>query len=133
MEADAAVLAANRTFYRAFAAGDFGLMDVLWSHRAPVACIHPGWPPVRGRADVMEAWRGILANPPRPPVRAVQPVAEICGESAYVICYEAIGDIYLVATNLFLREEGVWKMIHHQSGQTDHHPGREQAARRTLH
>jgi ketosteroid isomerase-like protein len=133
-ETESAVLTANRAFYRAFAAGDFGLMDILWSHRAPVACVHPGWPPVRGREKVMETWRGILSHPPTPPIRSVEPVATVHGAFAYVICFEVIGELYLVATNLFVLEEGAWKLVHHQSGQTERRPGSEpERGDRTIH
>ncbi len=65
-----AVLFANEAFYRSFADGDFAAMEALWSRNSPVACIHPGWPPLSGRAKIMESWRGILANPPSPPIRS---------------------------------------------------------------
>ncbi len=31
---------------------------------------------------------------------------------------EAVGGGYLVATNIFIREAGAWKMVHHQAGPT---------------
>ena len=34
------------------------------------------------------------------------------------IAYERINDAVLIATNLLAREDGAWKMIHHQSGPT---------------
>ena len=41
------------------------------------------------------------------------------GEAAWVVCHEAVegGPPMLVATNLFAREDGGWKMVHHQAGQ----------------
>ncbi len=134
-EADrAAVLAVNEAFYRAFAAGDYAAMEKLWSARE-ATCIHPGWPPVSGRDKVMETWRGILAQPPRPPIRSVEPEVRLHDTAALVICWEAIGDLYLVASNLFVREDGVWRMVHHQSGQTERRPRGARSARpaATLH
>jgi hypothetical protein len=40
----------------------------------------------------------------------------VLGESAYVVCGEAVDGAELVATNLFVREDGAWKLVHHQAG-----------------
>ncbi len=39
------------------------------------------------------------------------------GEAAFVVCHEAIDDAELIATNVFVREGGRWKLVHHQAGQ----------------
>lgn len=116
------VLAANEAFYAAFASGDYMAMQGLWSESLPASCIHPGWPPVRGRVKVMQTWRGILANPPRPPIRAIEAEATISGATALVVCFEAIGDTYLAASNFFVREGGLWRLFHHQSGESSQAP-----------
>jgi ketosteroid isomerase-like protein len=117
-----AALKANEAFYAAFASGDLQAMDSLWARESPVACVHPGWPPLQDRDKIMESWQGILANPPRPPIVAVQPEVQLHGDTALVICWEAIGTMHLVAANLFVREHGAWKMVLHQSGQTSQAP-----------
>jgi hypothetical protein len=38
------------------------------------------------------------------------------GDSAYVVCGEAIDGAELVATNFFVREDGAWKLVHHHAG-----------------
>ena len=38
-------------------------MARLWAKRHPTICIHPGWPAIAGRSEVVESWRRILANP----------------------------------------------------------------------
>lgn len=118
----AAVSAANGSFYRAFAEGDFGAMDALWAEGDEVVCIHPGWPPVVGREDVMASWRGILANPPQPAVRPADERVYVMGDAAMVVCFETIGEIFLTATNTFLRQDGDWRLIHHHAGVTEHRP-----------
>lgn len=118
----AAVAAANGAFYRAFAEGDFASMDALWAEREEVVCIHPGWPPVTGREDVMASWRGILANPPQPAVHPTDERVYLMGDAAMVVCFETIGEIFLTATNMFLREDGTWRLIHHHAGITEHRP-----------
>ena len=52
-----AVLAANRAFYRAFAERDVDAMDQIWAPTGAVVCLHPGQPPLHGRAEIM-AGRG---------------------------------------------------------------------------
>jgi ketosteroid isomerase-like protein len=116
------VLKANEAFYTAFARGDFPAMEAIWAKDSPVACMHPGWPPLQDRAKVMQSWQGILANPPRPAIVALQPQVQLHGNTAVVICWEAIGTMHLVATNIFVREGGIWRMVLHQSGQTAHAP-----------
>ncbi len=116
------VLAANDAFYQAFAAGDYMAMDGIWADTLPVSCIHPGWPPVRGRDKVMQTWRGILANPPRPAIQAMEAEATEMGDFALVVCFEVIGNIYLSASNLFTRDGDLWRLVHHQSGETSKSP-----------
>ncbi len=114
---DEAVLAANESFYRAFAEGDAEALEALWAVRAPVACIHPGWAPLAGRDLVMQSWRAILAAGP-PPISCREPSAHVLGEAAFVVCFEVIDEGLLAATNVFVREAGAWRMVHHQAGPT---------------
>ena len=37
------------------------------------------------------------------------------GDVAIVVCEEELRDGSLAATNLFVREEGNWRMMHHQA------------------
>ena len=113
---EAEVLAANEAFYDAFARGDPDAMDTLWARRAPVACIHPGWDALQGRAEVVGSFRAILEGGGTGSIRCHAPRAFVLGESAFVLCYESIEGNELIATNLFCREDGVWKLVHHQAG-----------------
>ena len=115
-DAARAVLAANEAFYRSFAGRDFDRMDGLWATGVFVTCIHPGWGVVRGRDAVIASWRSILTSPSSPRVVCANAMAYPVGDSAYVICEERIADAVLVATNVFVREAGAWKLAHHQAG-----------------
>jgi len=111
-----AVLDASAAFYRAFAGRDFGAMEALWARGAPVTCIHPGWDVLRGREEVVESWRRILGGD-APAISSTASSAQVAGETAWVVCHERIpGSAPLVATNVFVREEGGWRLCHHQSG-----------------
>ena len=112
-----AVLAANLEFYRAFTTRDIAAMEALWAKVAPVACIHPGWPPLTERDAVIESWQGILGNPASPRIVCYDERVQLHGDVALVICEEELGGGTLIASNLFVREDGGWRLAHHQAGQ----------------
>jgi ketosteroid isomerase-like protein len=109
-----AILEANEAFYRAFRDGDTAAMDALWARRAEVACIHPGAAPLSGREAVIESWNEILGGPP--PIHCVRPRVHQLGDTGFVICGERVPGGVLVATNIFVREDGAWRMVHHHAG-----------------
>ncbi len=121
-----AVLTANLDFYRAFSLRNFAAMDALWAREAPVLCLHPGWEAVHGRAMVMESWRAILTDDgERFPIQCHDERVFLYGDVAIVLCEEHLPGGTLAATNIFVREEGRWRMIHHQASAIipQYHPG----------
>ena len=122
-----AVERANAAFYRSFASRAMGAMDALWARKHEISCIHPGWPLLVGREAVIESWRTILEGGGAPDtIRCLRPVIQILGDAAWVLCTEDLGGGSLVATNVFVREEGSWRMVHHQAGPTPHGSGGEE-------
>lgn len=113
-----AVLFANEAFYRAFADRDMEAMEDLWAATAPVCCIHPGWEAIYERDDIVESWRAIFSGGTSPQINCVAPRVYFYGDAAFVVCFEEIHGDHLIATNYFVREEGRWKMVHHQAGPT---------------
>jgi ketosteroid isomerase-like protein len=114
---DSLILAANDAFYGAFARRDVDTMDTLWARNVAVACIHPGWEVLHGRGEVMASFHAILASPNAPPIKAGRAsVTRLGDDVAIVVCTESIDSTELVATNLFVREDGSWKLAHHQAG-----------------
>jgi ketosteroid isomerase-like protein len=113
MSRDIEVLEANEAFYRAF------------SGRAQAACIHPGWDALDGREEVVASFRAILESGAAPRVRCTLAQAHLLGDVAFVTCHELVEGATLVATNLFVREDGAWRLCHHQASQLA--PGQRRA------
>lgn len=115
---DAEVLAANLKFYEAFSAGSLPQMNALWAERAPVTCLHPGATALLGRKAVMRSWEQLLAGAADLELRCEQASVSVSGDLAIVICYEAAEKepAHLAATNVFVREDGEWRMAHHHAG-----------------
>ena len=109
-------LSANEAFYDAFGMGDVDAMFAIWAKEAPVTCLHPGWAPLHGRDAVLQSWRGIMESPERPVIQCEEATAKVHGDTAIVLCYENLRGGYLLATNIFVREDGLWRMVHHQAG-----------------
>ena len=115
--AEGAALAANEAFYRALGAADAGAMDAIWARRAPVTCLHPGWSLLSGREAVLASWAGILGNPNQPRIVGGGASVALLGDgAALVLCREVVSGAPLYATNVFVREDGAWRLVHHQSG-----------------
>lgn len=111
-----AVLAVNAEFYRAFNECDFDGLEKVWAAQSPVACIHPGWPVLRGRDRVLASWRSILDGPGSPTVQCRNAEVAILGDAAFVTCEELLPSGKLVATNIFVVEDAAWRLVHHQAG-----------------
>ncbi len=128
-----AVLALNQAFYHAFASLNYAAMDALWARRLPVACLHPGWTPLLGREPVMESWRALLAGPQPPVIHPRNEQVLMLGDTALVLCEEVMPGTVCAASNLFAREEGGWRLVHHQAGPLAPAAERTPPASRRLH
>lgn len=116
-----AALAANEAFYRAFCERDSRTMEGLWAIDVPVSCVHPGRPPMRDRDSILRSWRAIFNEESMPEVSPEDSSAAVMGSVACVTCFERLTGRHgedlgiLVATNLFVRESGAWRLCHHHS------------------
>ncbi len=118
----ARVLEANRKFYLALERRSFGEMEGCWSHADDVACTHPGWHRLDGWDEVSRSWQAIFTNSRAWRVRSEGERALRDGDLAVVFCVEnleavgAHGDpARMQATNVFRRESGSWKIVHHHA------------------
>lgn len=115
-------LFANHSFYRAFTTRDIAAMGELWAETHPVYCLHPGWPALFGRAEVLDSWRRILANPQSPQIEGYGARVVQFGATATVVCYEQMAGGVCVASNGFVMEYERPRMVWHQSGTCDAPP-----------
>jgi ketosteroid isomerase-like protein len=119
----AGVEEANSRFYRAFEALDLAEMDAVWLHAEHTQCIHPGWPLIVGWDAVRSSWDTIFANTTE--MRFTISDARVGGgaDVAWVTCTENIlsqvaGRVSvtsLLATNIFERDAGGWRLVHHHA------------------
>lgn len=114
------ILKANRCFYDAFSTANVAAMEDIWSTQKTITCIHPGWPPLCTRDEVLSSWSNILSTQ-AVFVGVSNEEVRILGDTAYVICHEHLEPGTLIATNIFSREDHRWRLIHHQAGLTVSH------------
>ena len=111
------VLIANTAFYTAFNEKDVTGMEALWAGSEDIACVHPGWGALRGREQVLGSWEAILSSMDSPLLNGTNETVHITGDTAFVVCDEAVDgeEPQLVATNVFVRSEGSWRLLHHHA------------------
>ncbi|MBH69605.1 MAG: DUF4440 domain-containing protein [Rhodospirillaceae bacterium] len=118
-----AVLFANEAFYNAFRTKDFDALQAIWSSDEKIACIHPGWLPIYGRDAVMKSWKNILTGPNSPDIFCHGAAAHFLSDTAYfVTCFENLAGGTMSATNIFLKEGGSWRIVHHHASPTIQNP-----------
>ena len=130
-----AVEAAHAAFYGAIERGDLDLMEALWldgEQAGDLVSVHPGWPMLRGRGDVMRAWVAVMAGTPYIQFFLTDVETRLAGDVAVVTCSENVltgvegsggsGEEFgfaggrVVATNVFRRTPGGWRLwVHHAS------------------
>lgn len=111
----------NQAFYDAFESLDIARMDGLWAHQDYVTCIHPGWSLRVGWPAVRDSWVLIFNNTFSMSFELTELQVQVAGDLAWVICTENITSRQddearvsrVLATNLYERLGGEWKMIHH--------------------
>jgi ketosteroid isomerase-like protein len=130
-----AVEAANTALYDAVEQADLDTLGDLWLDGAAaeeVSVVHPGWPVLNGRDEVLRSYALIMANTDYVQFFLTDVQVSVHGDSAVVSCTENIlsggpaeedgsaGPLVgglVVATNVFRRTaEGRWKVwAHHGS------------------
>ncbi|MGW0711114.1 nuclear transport factor 2 family protein [Streptomyces sp. NPDC002643] len=135
---------ANTAFYEAMEQGDFETLSSLWlspsdlgvdeTYHDPadagvISCVHPGWPVLTGRGEVLRSYALIMANTDYIQFFLTDVHVSVTGDTALVTCTENIlsggpspdgGDglgplvgQLVVATNVFRRTSDGWKVWSH--------------------
>ncbi|KAG2426535.1 hypothetical protein HXX76_011760 [Chlamydomonas incerta] len=119
-----AVEDANRRFYDAFMSGRVEAMDKVVGEGDHVQVVHPGSATIAGREQVMDSWRAIMRNV-RPGAFkvALEDVRVYAREDfGYVTCVEIIDADdsagRIIATNVFEKQDGVWRIVQHHGSPT---------------
>lgn len=129
---EAAVEAANTAFYEAMETGDFDTVSGLWldDDTVPVTCVHPGWPVLTGRGEVLRSYALIMANTEYIQFFLTDLKISLADDTALVTCTENIlsggpaedgaelgplvGQL-VVATNVFRRTPDGWRVWSHHA------------------
>jgi ketosteroid isomerase-like protein len=85
--------------------------------------VHPGWPALRGRTQVLRSWTAVMATTEYVQVVLSDVQVDVHGDTAVVSCTEnvltSVADMNggaIVATNVLRRRPGGWRMVvHHGS------------------
>ncbi|MCA3178735.1 MAG: nuclear transport factor 2 family protein [Burkholderiaceae bacterium] len=118
--------AAERAFYAAMADGDLDRMMALWADDDAAVCNHPGGPRLIGREAILASFRDIFAGGGvRIAVAGVH--AWLNGDVAVHSLIERIAvdgrggteTVEVVATNVFVRSGGGWRILVHHAGVSD--------------
>lgn len=128
---EGSIATANLAFYEALEARDLTRMEKLWLHEDSASCIHPGWHRIDGWPEIRRSWQNIFASSRSWTVSCEQVRISLEGDVAWVTCVEAISPFgaegpdataRMQATNVFRRQNGEWRMIHHHASPS---PGEE--------
>lgn len=116
---------AEAAFYRAFERGDLHAMMDVWSNDEGIVCIHPGAPRLQGQEQVREGWRQILENSTGlkfvlADVQAIESELLSVRVVREEINIEGQLSGVMLATNIYRRVDGGWRMmLHHASPEPD--------------
>ncbi len=118
---------ANAAMYEAFESADVDRMRALWDDVDPAAvvCVHPGWPMLRGREQVLRSWSAVMAGTEYIQFFLTDVRISVVGDTAVVTCTENVltevteaahGGSAVVATNVLVRRADGWRVqVHHGS------------------
>jgi ketosteroid isomerase-like protein len=129
------VRAASDAFYRALhgvCRRDASLMSEAWHHTAQVSTAHPMGDWVYGWEQVWATWQELAHVLSEGAIEVLGLRIQVLGDVAVATCIEdvslTIGERAVRwrsnVTNVFTREGGQWKMLHHHA---DKAPSAEQA------
>jgi ketosteroid isomerase-like protein len=137
---------ANTAYYEAMERGDFEELSSMWlspsdvgvdeeyhdpAEAGVISCVHPGWPVLTGRGEVLRSYALIMANTEYIQFFLTDVHVSVTGDTAVVTCTENIlsggpapeggeepgplvGQL-VVATNVFRRTPDGWRLWSHHA------------------
>jgi ketosteroid isomerase-like protein len=116
---------ASRAFYQSFEQGDVAAMMAVWAEDDEIFCIHPGGPRNVGPAAVRRAWEEIFSGTARVKFQLEQQMFFVGASMAVqsVFEYLQVNDERTlrgpaVATNIYTRTVGGWRVLAHHAAVT---------------
>ena len=121
------VEAVNAAMYEAFENADADRMRAIWDDvdAAACVCVHPGWPMLRGREQVLRSWSAVMAGTEYIQFFLTDVHVSVVGDTAVVTCTENVltevtqegsRNAPVVATNVLVRRPDGWRVqVHHGS------------------
>lgn len=122
---------ANAAYYDVMERGAYDELSSLWlEEEESVSCVHPGWPVLTGRGEVLRSYALIMANTEYIQFILTDVNTAVTEDTALVTCTENIlsggpapedGELgplvgqLVVATNLFRRTDDGWKLWSHHA------------------
>ncbi|MEM9508285.1 MAG: nuclear transport factor 2 family protein [Cyanobacteria bacterium P01_E01_bin.35] len=116
-----AVLAANQSFYNAFADRDLKIMTSLWWQGSTSICIHPGSSPIVGWSNIRDSWDSIFQNTNSLEIDIEIIKVEVDQALAYILLREIVLQsnqgrrmkAQSMATNIFQKMAQKWYLVSH--------------------
>ena len=113
---------AEAAFYEAMQNGDISRLMACWADEDEIICVHPGGPRVIGPLAIRASFEAIFANGSvRAVPMAVQRVLTMgCAthnliERIEVLTNEGPRDVFVVATNVYVKTAHGWRMVAHHA------------------
>ena len=120
---------AGIALYQAFTGKDIERMAAIWSRSPYARCIHPGWDPVIGWAEIRQSWVDIFRSIEEIAFELTDMHVEVSGRTAWInllafaqVKTEEEGEFTTIvaATTIFEESEGQWLIVlHHSSHYVD--------------
>ncbi len=118
----AEVTNANDLFYEAFRSGSIKKMKAIWGAGEHVQCLHPGAACIGGSDSVLQSWDIVFSSLPpgaQLEIGVEQTRVHADDTMGFVTCVENVkgddGVGTLACTNVFEKQQGEWKIIHHHA------------------
>ena len=113
---------AEAAFYRAFAERNPAGMRSVWADGPHTLCVHPGGSLLRGTAEILQSWDGILTNVSVPEVNYEQVNVLQEGDLAIHTVRETIrpaisadAPTTVISTNIYQKTALGWRMVTHHA------------------